>query len=101
MSAAQKLARSLVVMKAAGGAIDDIIELAKAHGVRAVHVQQLDVPPEEAGAQRMLVEALRPRIHSGTKSTGRVNCWDCRMTYYGESYDDTLDKPRPPHPHDK
>ena len=60
MSQAQeKLARSLVVMKAAGGGVEDIIELAKAHRIRAVHVQQLDVPPEEVGAQRMLVDALR------------------------------------------
>ena len=46
-------------MIAAGGRIEDILELAAGFGVRAVHVQQLAVPPEEQPAQRIFVEALR------------------------------------------
>ena len=55
----EKHARNLVVMLTAGGTLDGVLEMARAFGVRAVHVQQLVVPPEEQGAQRRLVEALR------------------------------------------
>lgn len=54
-----KHARNLVVMLTAGGALDDVLEMARGFGVRVVHVQQLAVPPEELAAQRQLVTALR------------------------------------------
>lgn len=57
--AVQKMARSLVVMVAAGGQLDDVLELAKAFGVRAVQVEQLAVPAEEENSQRRLVLALK------------------------------------------
>lgn len=56
---AEKHARSFVVMLTSGGSLSDVLEMARAFGVRAVHVQQLSVPPEEVGSQRRLVEALR------------------------------------------
>lgn len=56
---AEKQARSLVVMVAAGGAMDEVLELARAFLVRAVHVQQLAVPAEEENSQRRLVQALK------------------------------------------
>ena len=60
MSAAQALhARNLVVMLTAGGALDDVLEMARSFGVRSVHVQQLAVPDEERAAQRILVNTLR------------------------------------------
>lgn len=58
---AERHARNLVVMVAAGGAMDDVLEMAKAFGVRVVHVQQLAVPPDEQPAQRLLVETLKAR----------------------------------------
>lgn len=59
--AAQQHARNLVVMLTAGGALDDVLEMARAFGVRAVHVQQLAVPPEEAPAQQRLMQVLQTR----------------------------------------
>ena len=53
-------ARNLVVMVTAGGAVSDVLEMAKAFRVRAVHVQQLAVPPDERKAQQILAQALRP-----------------------------------------
>lgn len=61
----EKHARNLVVMLTAGGALDDVLEMARAFGVRAVHVQQLAVPVEEQAARRQLVAALQ------TKPTAR------------------------------
>lgn len=51
--------RNLVIMLTAGGALADVLEMAQAFGVRAVHVQQLAVPPEEQPAQRILADALK------------------------------------------
>ena len=60
MGQAQALhARNIVVMLTAGGALDDVLEMARGFGVRAVHVQQLAVPDEEQAAQRILVNKLR------------------------------------------
>lgn len=59
----EKLARSLVVMKAAGGSIDEILELAKLHRIRTVHIQQLAIPSEETGAQQLLVKVMRNGIY--------------------------------------
>lgn len=52
-------ARNLMIMLTAGGVLDDILEMARAFTIRAVHVQQLAVPPEERSAQRVLVHALK------------------------------------------
>ncbi len=54
----QQHARNLVVMIAAGGAMDDVMEMAKAFGVRKIHVEQLGVPEDEQAARRWLIECL-------------------------------------------
>ncbi len=59
MSAMQQHARNLVVMIAAGGAMDEVLEMAQAFGVRATQVQQLAVHPDEQPAQRLLVKMLK------------------------------------------
>ncbi len=56
---AEKFARSLVVMVAAGGDMEAVLELAKAQRVRAVHLDQLAVPPEEGPARLKLIQALK------------------------------------------
>lgn len=96
----QKHARNLTVMLTAGAAIEDLLEMGKAFGLKAVHFDQLAVPPEEEAARKNIANALRTRIHSWTKSTGPVNCWDCRCSA-GESYAETFDRDRPAHPADK
>jgi copper homeostasis protein CutC len=55
-------ARNLVIMLTAGGPLNDLLEMARSWGVRAVHVQQLAVPIEEQKAQEILVKALRQRV---------------------------------------
>ncbi len=51
-------------MVAAGGDMSDVLELATAHGVRAVHVDQLAVPAEEANSRIRLLQALKIQCHS-------------------------------------
>lgn len=57
--AAQKYVRSLTVMLTAGGSLEDVLEMAKAFGVRAVHVDQLAVPIEEEVARQRLLQVLK------------------------------------------
>lgn len=56
---AEKHARNMTVMLTAGGDINDILEMGKAFGVRAIHLNQLDVPPEEESARLNLLSALK------------------------------------------
>lgn len=57
--AMERHARNLVVMVAAGGQLDDVLEMARAFGVRPIHVEQLGVPEEEQAARRLLMQALK------------------------------------------
>lgn len=57
MTSGQKFARSCVVMITAGGDKSDILELARLHGVKPVHLDQLAVPAEEE-ASRVLLKGL-------------------------------------------
>jgi hypothetical protein len=55
-------ARNLVIMLTAGGSLNDLLKIAQAWKIRAVHIQQLAVPAEEQKAQEILVNALRQRV---------------------------------------
>ncbi len=59
----ERHARNLVIMVAAGGDLADVLEMAQTFGVRAVHVQQLAVPPDEQPAQRLLTDRLRTNVN--------------------------------------
>lgn len=61
MSLKPKHARNLVVMLAAGGEMSTIKEMAKLHGIRAIHVQQLALPVEEINLGKRLIEALKQK----------------------------------------
>ncbi len=55
---AQIHATNLVVMIAAGGKIDEVLEMAKAFQVRAIHLHQLVVNEEQEPARKLLIEKL-------------------------------------------
>lgn len=46
-------------MLTAGGVLEDVLKMAKAFGVQAVHVEQLSVPAEEHWARLQLLRALK------------------------------------------
>lgn len=59
--ALERHARNLVVMVAAGGQMEDVLEMARSFGVRAIHVEQIGVPEEEQAARRLLIQALKAK----------------------------------------
>lgn len=61
MTPPQKLAPSLVVMIAAGGNHADVVDMARSHGVRAVHLEQLAVPDEQNASRLLLIRLLSDR----------------------------------------
>lgn len=58
MPPTQRLAASLVVMIAAGGAHDEVVAIAQTHGILSVDLRGLTVPDEQEASRQLLMSLL-------------------------------------------